>query len=444
MVLNDNTKRRQLIKKIWTENSQLTSEIQKKERNERYERYKRRHENKYELLENSLKEEEEEEDSSSDNYVDVLEYYGNNSDWETNSNEDFEIEEDVEEWNKLPDWSNFEESEENKVMSECQECGLKCTKFEIGKEDVNQCQRCLHPIQQHMKEDDSNNKDDKEYGCQDCVLYCRDFIYKDKSEESDDSENMKCKFCNHPFDNHITPDNPPTFSSLTNIGSFSRLFNSRTNWDKLCSKLDIDQRFFKLITTQSNGNCLFHSLSIALDKELEKVIEKEEITTSDKIKFLREMVADTILDEENQEATNVLTTWNMLYKMAKEEKDYEMMRHYEHLKCLVDIPDDEILLPENRKKVFDEMMKKDFWGEEYSLQIFERELNIKIILLNSDKQKVEQTNNNFDAKDIVLLYYSGNHYQIVSYKNEYLFNIMGDLGDIEELLSNNGINIYKE
>ena len=67
-------------------------------------------------------------------------------------------------------------------------------------------------------------------------------------------------------------------------------------------------------------------------------------------------------------------------KMAKEENDHEMMRHYEHVKCLENIPNEETLLLENRQKVHDEMMKKDFWGEEYSLRIFERELNIKIIL----------------------------------------------------------------
>lgn len=208
----------------------------------------------------------------------------------------------------------------------------------------------------------------------------------------------------------------------------------QSQWDKLCYKLDIDQRLFKLKITQSNGNCLFHSLAIAF-KELEDV-------TDDKIKYLRKMVADTILDQDNEEAKCVLLTWNMLYTMSKIENDYELVRHYEHMKCLEGVSEDDLLSDENRQKVHDEMMKPVFWGEEYCLKVFEKELKLKFVIINSDKQKIETTNNKFNAHEIVLLYYSSNHYQIISYKNEYVFDIMGDLGDIEEMMKENDINIY--
>ena len=271
----------------------------------------------------------------------------------------------------------------------------------------------------------------------------------------------------------------PKLLRSTNIKNY--FTRKQSDWDKLCTKLDIDQRFFNLKTTQANGNCLFHSISIALGDRI----------TGNKIKHLRGMVSDTILDTDNEEAKNVLLTWNMLYTMGKQENDHELMRHYGHMKCLeksVEKGDKEcefcityvselksyldpktktecniceacyrkvnkeceqvveevdVLSVENRQRVHDEMMKKDFWGEEYCLKVFERELNIKFVIMNSDKQKIEGTNNKFDAQEIVLLYYSGNHYQIVSYKDKHIFDIMEDLEDIETMLVDNDVNIYE-
>lgn len=209
----------------------------------------------------------------------------------------------------------------------------------------------------------------------------------------------------------------------------------QSDWDKLCIKLDIDQRFFKLHNTQANGNCLFHSLSLAY-------VELTEIT-DDKIGFLRSMVAQTILDPNNEEAANVLKTWHMLYTMFKKEGDKEMIRHYNHMECLEGVEEEELLTDENRRKVYNAMMERNFWGEEYCLKVFERELKVKFIILNADKQKVETTNNNFDSKELVLLYYSSNHYQIVSYQDRFVFDIMNDdLGEIEEMLKENNIDIY--
>lgn len=219
--------------------------------------------------------------------------------------------------------------------------------------------------------------------------------------------------------------------------SIIKYFTRRqSDWDKLCRKLDIDQRFFKLHSTKANGNCLFESLSFAY-------VELAEIT-DDKIGYLRSMIAQTMLDPNNEEATNVLKTWHMLYNMFKKEGDKEMIRHYNHMECLDDVPEEELLTDENRRKVYNAMMEKDFWGEEYSLKVFERELKAKFIILNADKQKIETTNNKFDSKELVLLYYSHNHYQIISYQERFVFDIMNDdLGEIEDMLLENNINIYE-
>jgi hypothetical protein len=56
--------------------------------------------------------------------------------------------------------------------------------------------------------------------------------------------------------------------------------------------------------------------------------------TDDKIKYLRKMVDDTILEQDNEESKCVLLTWNMLYTMSKIENDYELVRYYEHMKYL--------------------------------------------------------------------------------------------------------------
>jgi hypothetical protein len=247
-------------------------------------------------------------------------------------------------------------------------------------------------------------------------------------------------------DDDKNPDNDD-WVSLPNWGNFEESNNKsmseyfahkETIWDKLCTTLDIDQRLFKREVTQANGNCLFHSLAIAYESDdwPEHLLKMD-----DKINFMRSIIADTMLDLENKEAANVLSTWNMLYTMAKQENDNEMIRHYSHMECLEDVPVDEILSMENRKLVYNEIMKISFWGEEYCLQVFERDLKVKFILMNSDKQKIEGTNNNFNTNELILLYYSGNHYQPVSYKNEYVFNSSGDLGDIENMLTENNINI---
>src|SRR3989344_4881317 len=43
---------------------------------------------------------------------------------------------------------------------------------------------------------------------------------------------------------------------------------AESKWNTLCEKLNINQTLFKRITTQANGNCLFHSLFIAYEDRL--------------------------------------------------------------------------------------------------------------------------------------------------------------------------------
>ena len=61
--------------------------------------------------------------------------------------------------------------------------------------------------------------------------------------------------------------------------------------------------------------------------------------------------------------------------------------------------------------------------------------------MNADKQKIELTNNNIDAERLVLLYFSCNHYEIISFKDKYIFTIYDDLEELDILLSENRINI---
>jgi len=209
------------------------------------------------------------------------------------------------------------------------------------------------------------------------------------------------------------------------------------HWIHLCMKFDLNPNHYKLITTNTDGTCLFHSFSIAYSDFFNDFFKDN--AEDYKINFFKKIVADTFLDKNNEEASNVLTTWNLLYTMAVQENDREMIQHYGHMKCLKDVPENELLSDENRKKVYSAIMNKNFLGEEYCLKIFEKKLKLKIILMNPIKRKIETIINDIDAEYLLLLYYNNYHYQIISYKNNYIFELENLHDDIKNMLIQNGI-----
>lgn len=198
-------------------------------------------------------------------------------------------------------------------------------------------------------------------------------------------------------------------------------YNDDSGWLKTCAKLNMDKDKFIIDETKTNGDCLFDSLSN---------IYNETFT----IRYLRNLVAYTIIDETDIEGTAVLSTWKCLYDMAVKENDRQMISHYKHMKVVKDVSEKDVLLKENRTKVYFEMIKNTFWAEEYSLQVLEKKLNIKMILIHGNKKKIEIIPNKNDINYIVLLYFNNSHYQSISYNNDYIFDINHLPEDIMKLL----------
>lgn len=194
------------------------------------------------------------------------------------------------------------------------------------------------------------------------------------------------------------------------------------HWFKTCKLLNIN-KYFQLISTVTDGNCLFDCIATCLTG----------INNNISIITLRKIIADTFLDENDTKANNTMIMWKIIYDNSIIEKDKEMLENYKHMKKLKNVKQYDILLQKNRKILYNIILNNDFWGEEYTINTLETYFNIKIIIVNGDINKIRCIDN-VNKDYIIILFFCKKHYQIISYKNKFIFPILDIPLDIINIL----------
>ena len=169
---------------------------------------------------------------------------------------------------------------------------------------------------------------------------------------------------------------------------------------------------YRIHISANDGNCLFDSIRQCL----------ESIGKHVTIEQLRASVAKTVLDPTHEDGENAVLNWQTFYNEAKKANDEEMMNEYQHVSCIADEP-----LPlsmEAREKLYASMMTKEYWAEEYALNILEKSLNVKLLILDGDRRAAlmgADHGPHFNPKYYMILVLQKQHYTPVSSKGIFCF-----------------------
>lgn len=161
--------------------------------------------------------------------------------------------------------------------------------------------------------------------------------------------------------------------------------------------------------TEDRGDCLFDSVRI--------VLQSERIYTTNQ--ELRRIVADTVLDLSDRDATSAIQLWKMSYMAG-------MAAEFQHVRNVVRQGEDPAMITINdRRLIFSNMLCPNlYWGDEYALRIMEREFHVVFLLFTDLRLKPvvpldHEPNHQFTH--YIMLYLSRIHYQPVSYGSRFLF-----------------------
>lgn len=161
---------------------------------------------------------------------------------------------------------------------------------------------------------------------------------------------------------------------------------------------------FKVYHTNANGHCFFESLSIPLNKS---------------ILDLRKIVAYS-LAKPNYTTNEIINTWREL-----EHSGLECARH---MKCVHHIPLNKSLTRQNKVLVMKEMLTSKYWGDEYAIRVLQETFNIGICVIDDVAGVLRKPLEIQNPKYIVILLYTGNHYDLVLYDNKSIFTLREFLG----------------
>ena len=165
---------------------------------------------------------------------------------------------------------------------------------------------------------------------------------------------------------------------------------SNNNWIKHI----MDDNNFEIFETNANGNCLYHCLKLALNQSNLGTFTIDE---------LRQIASNKI----NQNLYNI---YLKEYTNNKSRKTHSFMRKIKNLNDLKNYS-----------------LKKEFWADDYIINIFEKHFNINFIIvqnyMNSDyilcsnifsflnNNNINNTNNtnNTNPKYYIMVLYNGDH-----------------------------------
>lgn len=153
---------------------------------------------------------------------------------------------------------------------------------------------------------------------------------------------------------------------------------------------DAERNYF-LMSTASNGDCLFHSIHLGLLSIIKQAYTSYE---------LRSAVASSVL-ESSPEVNATLQNWRELLYMGIKEAQPEVIQEYQHARCLLrEQPPFSHDCRENLRR--DMLSPTKYWGDQYAIMVLERLLNVKLVILKKSKLMRRENAPDYYTSDIQL------------------------------------------
>lgn len=177
---------------------------------------------------------------------------------------------------------------------------------------------------------------------------------------------------------------------------------------------------FSVVRTRANGDCLFDSVSHCLNS----------IGLSFSPHYLRQVVAYSILDVQSATAKNIVQQWYQLYhQLMSPDGDKSLLREYAFMQPAHHQP---LPLSLSTLSLISRQMMQPalYWGEEYALRVFERQLQVRFLIWEQVEGNRFRLHTPLDHNDLrgdyrpthyILLYLQQKHYQPLSYSGQYVF-----------------------
>lgn len=158
----------------------------------------------------------------------------------------------------------------------------------------------------------------------------------------------------------------------------------------------------KIHETVMNGNCMYDSIC--------KILKSKGVCIN--ITTLKKYVINSILKNDE-----ILLNWFMLAKDTQ-HKPLPEIRHMIPIIRMNINP----LSSKSKLILQNEMMKNSYWGDEITLQILEKILNIQFHIFDGNMNKfLSQIPINIKYKYDAYLYFKNNHYRPISLNNKFIF-----------------------
>lgn len=183
---------------------------------------------------------------------------------------------------------------------------------------------------------------------------------------------------------------------------------------------DEDARFLAVHPTINNGDCLFDSIRIVLNRSANLNIS---------CAYIRSVVARSLLEKNNSNVSNTLHYWYSLYHDLRKEGSPELYE-YAFMSPVWKQPwplDASII-----QAISDRMTVPSlYWGEQYALYIIEQQLQIRFIIFNiipTTGIRIHSSLDHTPDKDTykpthyIFLLLQSHHYQPLSFENHYIFS----------------------
>ena len=184
--------------------------------------------------------------------------------------------------------------------------------------------------------------------------------------------------------------------------------------------------YMRICQTNSDGDCLFHSVKIILDS----------VGIHKTIKDLRHICAYPVKNPEDNTTNLTIQTWLEIFQGAYKEKDFLVMHDYQHMADLKDAKWP--LTTEDREKLYLAMQKKTFWGEQHCIRVIEEQTQMRFVIFQHETQKPSfmwHHSKNYQQTSFCFLFLSGAHYNPISIHGRYVFEWEKIPYDVQEFLS---------
>jgi len=190
-------------------------------------------------------------------------------------------------------------------------------------------------------------------------------------------------------------------------------------WEKLKLQMrnKLESKYFAILECGSDGDCLFHVISEALNMEL---IYDYNIPEYD-IKDIRKMAANEIRDNNYQ---IILES----YKAEVESDEFFGDWDPNSIDSIEDLKTEIQKLGDN------------FWGDHILLQLISENLNINFLILDDENTVVSSMGNDLKYDKTIIIYYLENlHFQLLGYFNGRIMQTVFETSNLPLGL----VNLYK-